>query len=111
MEQNPSHLDYGACHLLKADRHLQRDFVYQAAKVVTSVLKRGPPLYGIDYWDFCWEYTETGHPNVSKIFRGSFNTFLLFEKENLGCKPHVSRKGKAVPACVSSDLYFLTIER
>lgn len=37
MEPNPSYLDSGACHFPNADRHLQGDPVYQAAKVVTSL--------------------------------------------------------------------------
>lgn len=55
---------------------------------------------------------EAGHQNVSKIFRGPCNIFLLVEKENLRCKLHVSlRKGEAIPAYVFNDLYSLTMER
>lgn len=46
-----------------------------------------------------------GYPDVSKIYRGSFNSFLLVEKGNLEHKPHFPRKGEAVPACVSRFIF------
>lgn len=52
----------GVCHLLKADAYFQYDLVYEAAKVVISVLNRELPLYKIDRWDVCWQHANRDRP-------------------------------------------------
>lgn len=88
------YLDSGACHLLKTSRieYLQSHLVYETDQVVTSIRKEGLPLYQLLKCFAGRRQMEVGRQNGSKIFRGSWNIFLLVEKENLGCKPHFSLK-------------------